>query len=461
MKKKYRSLIKNVGLFAIGSFGSKLVSFLMLPLYTAILSTSDYGTVDLVQSTAQLLIPILLLSIHDATLRFGMDPEYNKEDVLSTSIDVIIKGTFVFILGILIVSMTNIINISFEYWLFLFFTFILGALNNCFNLYLKAKDKASIIAISGIIGTFVTCFSNILCLVVLKLGINGYMISNVIGILIQLIIQFFFGKIYKDLHIRKYNNISKPMIKYSIPLMANSIAWWVNNAIDRYILTWISGVAINGIYAVAYKIPTILTTFQRIFYNAWSMSAIAEFDKDDKDGFIGNNYMLYSFVSIVVCSLIILLNIPITKVLYSKDFYAAWQCVPMLLVGTVFNGISQVEGSLYAATKKTKAVSFTTFIGALVNTICNFVFIYLIGAPGAALSTMLGYGITWILRTRGLRKFITMKVNWKIHITSIIILVCQTILATFNILIIVQILLFMIILVLYKDYYKKVLKIRK
>lgn len=78
LKSKYNSLVKNIGLFTIGSFGSKIVSFLMVPLYTAVLSTSDYGTVDLVSSTAQLLMPILILSIQDATLRFSMDSKYKK-----------------------------------------------------------------------------------------------------------------------------------------------------------------------------------------------------------------------------------------------------------------------------------------------------------------------------------------------------------------------------------------------
>ena len=295
MKKKYTSLFKNIGIFTIGSFGSKIITFLMLPLYTALLSTSDYGTVDLLQSTAQLLMPILILSIQDAMLRFGMDKDYKSKDVLSTTINVIAKGTIVFILGILFVSALGIVKMSLMYWIFLFFTFFFNSLNNCFNLYLKAKNKAKIIVTGGIICTLITCISNVLCLVTFKLGINGYMISNVVGFVFQLIYQFIWGKIYKDFHIKRYNNLSKPMIKYSAPLISNSIAWWVNNVSDRYILTWLTGVATNGVYAIACKIPAILTTFQNVFSNAWSISAISEFNKDDNDGFIGNNYIVYAF----------------------------------------------------------------------------------------------------------------------------------------------------------------------
>lgn len=468
MKKKYGTLLKNIGLFTIGSFGSKMISFLMLPLYTALLTTSDYGTVELLQSTAQLLMPILLLSIQDAMLRFGMDSKYKNEDVLSTSINIIIKGSILLIIGIVIIIVTDFIKMSVAYWFFLFLTFLIGALNNCLNIYLKVKNKATVIAIGGIICTIITCSSNVVLLLFVKAGILGYMISSIVGIAVQITYQIIFGRIYKDFHIMKYENLSKPMVKYSFPLIGNSIAWWINNASDRYILTWISGTAINGIYAVAYKIPSILTTFQNIFYNAWSISAISEFDKNDEDSFIGNNYTLYSFISMLICSIILLFNIQISKLLYTGEYFSAWKCVPFLLIAFLFNGIAQFEGSLFAATKKTKEVFYTTLIGAILNIIGNFIFIFKFGAVGAALSTMIGYGVTWILRTIFLQKFIKMNVNWKAHLLCIALIIIQGIVAVINSYYIVQITILAIILLFHYKYiyiileklFYKILKIK-
>ncbi len=450
MKKKYTLLLKNVGLFTIGSFGAKVISFLMIPLYTAVLSTSNYGTVDLLQSTSQLLIPIFLLSIQDATLRYCMDPNYEKSDVISTTFKVIIQGSLVLLVGLGILKNIGILNFSSAYLSFLFFSFVLGALNNCLNLYLKAKNEASIIVVSGMICAFTTCLSNVLFLVILKCGVIGYMGSNTIGLFLQAICQFFGGKVYKDLHYKKYKDLSKPMIKYSVPLIANSVAWWVNSASDRYILTWICGVAINGIYSVSYKIPTILTTFQSIFYNAWSISAIAEFDEKDEDGFIGNNYFFYSFISILSCAGLILINIPIAKLLYSGDFLIAWKSVPFLLVGTVFNGISQFEGSLFAAVRRTKTVSLTTILGAVLNTVCNLIFIFFWGAVGAAFATMIGYCLTWIMRTIFLQDFVHMKVDWMNHFLAIVLLVLEAVLATLNVLYVFQVFFVIMIIILHR-----------
>lgn len=457
MKNKYSSLIKNIGLFTIGSFGSKIVSFLMVPIYTAVLSSQDVGTVDLILSTISMITPVLLLSIQDATLRFGMDPEYNKGDVLSTTFNIIYKGTVILILGIVFVNFIGLLHLTPMYYFFFVFIFTVGAFNNCTSLYLKAKNKASVIAVSGILCTLFMCASNILFLVVFDLGIYGYMLSNAIGLGVQFLYQFFVGNAFRDLHFIKYRNLSKPMTKYSRPLIANSLAWWINNASDRYILTWICGVATNGIYSISYKVPTIVTTFQSIFYNAWSISAISEFDKDDKDGFLGHNYMLYSCISVIVCSAVLLFNIPIARILYSGEFFIAWRCVPFLLVSTVFNGISQFEGALFAAVKETKKVSVTTLLGAIVNTCLNFMLIQFWGAVGAAFATLFGYLTMWLMRTYFLQSFIKLKVNWLNHFITMFLIIIQSVLSTLNVFLVVQIIIFILIVIIYHEYWRMIL----
>ena len=85
---KYSTLSKNVLLFTISSFGSKIIQFLLVPLYTSVLSTGDYGTVDLMNTTSQLLIPVLTLNMQDAVLRFCLDKKYKKNDVMAVSLRV-------------------------------------------------------------------------------------------------------------------------------------------------------------------------------------------------------------------------------------------------------------------------------------------------------------------------------------------------------------------------------------
>lgn len=456
-KSKNGELAKNTLLFTINSFGSKIISFLLVPLYTSVLSTRDYGSIDIMTSTAQLLIPLLTLNIQDAVLRFSLDKTKSPQKVMSVGYAINVIATFFLAVVLLALKAANILNFDATYIYFLFAVFVTGALQNSLQMYAKAIDKVNLLVISGISSTAISCLSNVLLLLVFKLGIYGYFISYILGHLSAVIIMLFGGKLYKGVSCKLDHQLAKEMILFSAPLAINSISWWINSASDKYILTFFWGVALNGIYSVAYKIPSILSMFQSIFYNAWSVSAITEFDKTDSDGFIGNTYSMYSCISTVGCSGIILFNILLAKLLYAKDFFEAWHFVPFLLLGVTLNGIALFEGCLFTAAKKTREVSKTTIIGAIINTICNFALIPFWGANGAAIATMIGYFAVWIVRTISLQKIIKMKVSWRKHIIIIILLMIQMVLSEFAIIYTyaIQVILFILIIILQLESIKK------
>lgn len=457
-KNKYRDLSKNTILFTINSFGSKIISFLLVPLYTYVLSTSDYGTADLVTSTVSLLVPVLTLNVQDAVLRFSLDKKYNKKDVISIGVKHNLFGLCLLTISVLVFKKIGILSIVDSYIYFLVFSFVLNGLHNSFSMYLKTIDKVYVLVIGGIVNTLLACGLNILLLIVLKIGINGYLIANTAGIFGAVSIMFVGGEIYKDIHWKTDLKINKTMIAYAIPLVMNSVAWWINNASDKYILTFFCGVAANGIFSVAYKIPTILSTIQSVFYNSWSVSAITEFDENDSDGFMGNIYTFYSCISVLICSVIMILNYPLARILYAKDFFEAWQYVPLLLLGATFNGIALFEGCIFTAVKKTKEVFKTTLIGAIVNIIANVLLIWQIGSIGAAVATMLGYFAVWVMRTIHLQKIVRLRVKWKIQILLIILLVLQCIIALNRGFEWAQSICFIFIIVLQFDYIKKVIQ---
>ena len=459
MKNKYKDLTLNTLIFTISSFVSKFISFFLVPLYTAVLTTSEYGSVDLMTTTAQLLIPVLTLNVQDAVLRFTLDDNYNKEDIIKVSSRTIMISS---LLTIVILSLTKsfgIIDLDNNYLFFLFFSYLMGTINNSLNMYLRSTNKMKIIGICGVINTFIACVANIFLLLVAKLGVNGYMIANILGICIANIGMFLFGNVWKDLKRGKWNKtVAKAMFAYGIPLVANSIAWWINNASDRYILTFFCGTALNGVYSVAYKIPSILSMLQNTFYNAWSVSAITEYDKEDSDGFIGNVFMLYTVASIILCSGIMLFNMFIAKIAYSNDFFVAWKYVPLLLVGTLFNGLGLFIGCMFTAVKRTKDISSTTILGAIANTVLNFMLIPIIGAFGAAFATLVGYFVVFLIRLIRLRYIVKMKVKWTTIIFSLIFLGIQCSVATISNNSFLQIPLVICIIVMNKSIFIKIVE---
>ncbi|WP_147589582.1 lipopolysaccharide biosynthesis protein [Clostridium paraputrificum] len=457
MPNKYNKLSKNTFLFIVNSFGTKIISFVLVPLYTYTLSTQDFGTVDLIYSTIQLLIPILTLNIQDAVLRYALDETQDKKEVISVGIKINFYGVILLLILIIFSIKFRLLEIDNMYICYILISYIVGGFYNIFSMYLKATDNVKILVISGVLNTFIACLLNIILLLKLKLGVSGYLIANVAGMLIAITFMFYFGDIYKDFKIRTNKKLTIGMLSYSAPLVLNTVAWWINNASDKYIITMFCGFAVNGIYSIAYKIPTILSTLQSIFYSSWSISAITDFDENDSDGFILNIYLLYSCVSIVGCSIIMVCNKLLAELLYANEFYIAWQSVPFLLLGTTFNGIALFEGCLFTAVRNTKEVSRITVIGAIVNTVLNFLLIPFLGAVGASVATMLGYFTIWIIRTIRLQKIIVLRVNWKQQAILMTLLLLQTCLALFNDTEIVQLIILFLIIFVQRKYIKKII----
>ena len=460
-KRKYKELSRNTLLFTISNFGSKFISFLLVPLYTYTLSTKDYGVVDLINTTIQLLGPCLSVNIQDAILRFSMDDEYDKREVIGVGIKVIFVSSCFLGFILAVIGKLEVLNISYIYLIFILLNYSLGILFTCLSMYIKAINKVKIITIASILNAIFTSSLNIVFLLWLKKGVIGYLIANIIGIVIAVIYSVYKLNIFKEVSLKSKKGLFGNMVIYSLPLVFNSLAWWINNASDRYILTYYCGTAIDGIYAVSYKIPMILSTIQYIFYSAWSVSAIKEFEKNDTDGFIGNIFTIYSNISILICSFLLVFNIIIAKCLYAKDFFEAWKYVSPLLVGTVFNGIVLFEGCIFTAVKKTNIVTITTVLGAIINTVLNFLLIPIIGAEGAAVATMLGYLAIYVVRTCQLQSIIKLKVDWTRHIIIIALLILQMILASFTETYLLQIPIVIIIVVLQRRYFKYIFNIFK
>ena len=305
---------------------------------------------------------------------------------------------------------------------------------------------------SSIINSIIFLCSNIIFIVYLRWGLNGYLLATILGNGISLVYIVFSIKLYTYLQWSIPEYVFKDMITFSYPLIFSVIAWWVNNASDRYILTYFAGVSASGLFAVAFKIPNILSVFQNIFAQAWSISAIHDFNKTDEDGYIGRVYMLMSGAMSIICAFLILFNIPIASFLFQNDFFEAWKFVPPLLVAVVYNAMASFIGSIFTAVRDTTTLSWTTITGAAVNIICNFIFIYYWQAYGAAIATLIGFAVVLLMRLKALNKHICMKVIWKRELIVMALLLLQMSLAYYGLTTsMYQLIICVLILILYKN----------
>ena len=426
---RYIYLIKNIGLLTLSNFATKLLSFFLVPLYTNILTTTDYGTYDLFETTINMLIPILTLNIQEAVLRFSLEKEYNRSAIVSISIKSLLLSCGIVILGLITNGIFSFSPAGKEYAVFFFLMFLIRTLSGIVLAYIRGIDKIYELSISSVIASIVTIGCNIIFLAVFKWGLIGYFLANILGPFVQCFYLLIKSNMMKDMHLRaRYDHEREEMIRYSAPMMANSIAWWVNNSSDRYVVIFFCGLAENGIYSVASKIPSILNLVQTIFNQAWTLSAVKDFDPEDRNGFFSNTYKAYNCFLVVACSIIIVVDKILAKFLYAKDFYAAWRYVPWLTIAIVFGALSGYIGGFFSAVKDSKIYAQSTIVGAVINIILNLLFTPLIGALGAAIATTISYIIVWIIRYWHSKKFVRMQINLKRDIVTYSLLIVQAIL---------------------------------
>lgn len=426
---RYKYLLKNVGLLTLSNFATKLLSFFLVPLYTNILLAEEYGIYDLFNTTIGVLLPILTLNIQEAVLRFALDNNLSKKSIVSIGSRYFIISNIIIISGLVLNCVLDISVIVKEYTLFFFLMYFVQSLSGIVMAYSRGIDRIADLSVSSVICSAIIILCNVLFLVYFEWGIVGYFLANIVGPLIQCIYLLLRAQVFRDVRLtRKYDAETKEMLNYSRPMIANSIAWWVNNAADKYIITWILGLAENGIYSVAAKIPSILNVFATIFSQAWTLSAVKDFDSKDKNGFFANTYSAYNCLLTLVCSAIIVGDKILAYLLYAKDFYVAWKYVPWLTIAIVFSSLSGYIGGFFTAVKNSKIFAQSSALSAGINIVLNLIFTPFIGAMGAAIATAICYFVMWFVRYFHSKRIIELKIRLKRDAFSYILLVIQAVL---------------------------------
>ena len=406
----YKKLGKNILSLTIGNFASKLLSFLFVPFYTAVLSTSEYGTADLVSTTVTLLFPFFSLIICESMMRFALDNVEKKEKVYQIGMFVWLAGTVVFLC---LSPLLQVVDALKEHWLLVILYYISYSLNQNISYYTRGDERIVLYTFSGIIATAMTIILNLVFLLWFKIGIKGYLLSSIIASFISSAIMIIGGGYYKyKLYIKSIDkDLFKHMLCYSVPMIPNSASWWISNSSDKYILIAFAGVSVNGIYSVAYKIPTIITIITGIFATAWRISAVERFGSEESRRFYSDVYGMYVTLTICIASVLMVINKPLSSFLYSKDFYQAWRFVPVLLIAAVIHAYCDFFGTIYTSAMKTKMLFYSTVVGALTNIILNLVLIPHFSALGAAIATMLSYLAVWLVRM--IHSSCIMKLNYR------------------------------------------------
>ena len=418
-----KELLKNTAIITIGNIATKLISFFLLPLYTALLTTKEYGVVELLNTLVSLCVPIFTLQLDQAIFRYLIDNR-GKEDNIKKGISTALK--FVIIASILFLAIFFVFSplVNNEYKYFLATNVIASIFSSMFLQISRGLGDNKVYAEGSFITAAIAVILNVVFIAGFKWGANGMLSANLIGNIICSIYIFFRKKIYKYIEFKDFSkDLLKKLLKYALPLIPNAIAWWIFNSSDRIIVSAFLGLDSTGILSASYKFSNAYIMVYNIFNMTWTESAALHINDDDNTEYFNKviNTVFNLFASI--CVVLIAFMPIIFKIMINEKFGESYNQIPILLLSTLFNVLVGLLSVIYIAKKDTKAVAETSFVAAFINAVVNLALIKFIGLYAASVSTLVAYAVLGINRYFDVRKkYMKISLNFKDTILTTIML---------------------------------------
>lgn len=407
MNNRNRELVKNTIILSIGQLVPKFLALIVLPILTSYLSTSEYGTYDLVISFAGLIIPIITIQIQQAVFRYllaSFDVKektgYVSDALLYVSISSVVLLPFVY-------AILKLLEISNLYAVLICILYVSEAAYVLFGQIIRGLGYNLKYSYSVIIYSIVNLIFTFLLIVIFHMGLYGVIVSITIAYICSDIYMILASGMIGYINIQMIDiHKLKELVLFSLPIVPSSIALWVVNLSDRLVILHFLGSSANGIYAVSNKIPTIYNTAYSIFNLSWTETASKVSDDGNPSEYYSNLFhTLYEFL-IGAMLLVIACTRIVFKILVKGDFTSAIYQVPILYFGVFFNSLVNFYSGIYIALKKTKQVGASSALGAIINIVINVLCINKIGLYAASLSTVISFFIIAIYRACDINKTI-------------------------------------------------------
>ena len=418
-----KNLVKNTIIITIGKVCTQLITFFLLPIYTALLSTEEYGTVDLLNTLVSLCLPIVTFQIEQALFRRLIDNRDNESEIkntISTTIFTIILQSLIYLILFCIIA--PFIHNDYKYFLA---TNVIACIFSSIMLQIaRGLGDNKKYAIGSFITALITVLLNILFIVVFKWGAYGMLSATLIGNIICSLYIFGAKKIYKYISIKSYSkSILKKLWKYSLPLIPNAISWWIFNSSDRIIVSSFLGIAQNGILSASYKFSSVYITIYNIFNMTWTESASLHINDKDSSEFFSRIINTVFKLFTAICFAIIACMPFIFPIMINEKFGESYYQIPILMLSSLFNVVVGLISVIYIAKKDTKAVAKTSIMSAVINLVVNLGLINFIGLYAASISTLAAYLIMSVYRLHDVKKYITIKLEKKFILSAAIMVV--------------------------------------
>lgn len=429
---KQKSNIVKAGIgYTIGNYLIKGLAFLTVPIFSRLLSTTDYGIYNTFVAMEGIMYVIIGMAMHSnyksARYKYGMigeervEPGNDFNTYVSNTMIVVIFST-IFWLFIFYFSsnfLENLLGLNRITLLLLILYSSSGAIIPCFNAYVALKYKyKSYLLVAGL-----NAVGNILLSIILMLTVfndKRYM-GRIIGSIVPTILISICIVVYFFKKARPQN--CKPMIlwgiKYSLPIIPNGIGQVILSQFDRIMINKISGPSYSGIYSFAYNIFGLVNVTSLSLDNVWSPWLFEKMHSKNYSN-IRKQANIYMLLMLLFSCFILLVSPELVHILGDKSYWDATYCVIPLIAGGFFLFMSSLPISVEYYYEKTKLIAIGTIFAAGINILLNYYYINKYGYIAASYTTLFTYFLYYVFHL-----YISYRIHRKLLFSNKIIIMCS------------------------------------
>ena len=416
--------MRDIGVYAIGNIGSKLITFLMVPLYTYFVhDTGDFGYYDVCLTVCLLLLPFFTLQLRDGAFRFLLDcdDETQRRRIVSFVARTMASSLVITLLVATVLALfTDIQHLGYAVGLL-----IAMSLQEVYSQVFRGLGNNRAFVMVGILSALGIGVFSVIFVAYLHWGIRGIFLANIIARLLALLLVE--AKVRLITRHTSWNirigKVGRDIIRYTLPLLPGSLCWWLTGSSDRLFVTHFLGLDVNGVYAVAIRFTGIINTLAIIFYQAWQETAILQYHSPDRDRFFSRMFNSYIFLlGIILVGYVFLLKVNYGW-LVAPQYHQSLNYIYPLGLSAVLFALSAFFDMGYQCAKDTSRTLPAIVLSAVINVILNFMLIKPLGVYGVILTQVITYTVLFTYRWHDMRRYFVLKSSRRSLVPVIVMLV--------------------------------------
>lgn len=412
MFKTIRKAAQDSLIYGLGEVTTRLVAFLLIPLYTRFLTPEDYGVIGVVLVLLPLLASAVNMGIISAFYRFyfiSYDAQ-DEEVVISTAFffNVLSSACFLSLFVLLAPNVSLLFTGDASYSLYFQMGMVSLFFSNlkAFGLAILRVQRRTWFYVVSVVSSFIlNLILNIYLVAILRLGVMGIILGQLVS-QISVTIVMVPLVIIKEVNLCWSFRVLKGMLSFGIPLIPINLAAWVIRSAPVPLLARLSSLTESGLYSMGYKFGSIISLLiVAPFQLGWGPIAYSIAENQDARPTYARVLTYFSFVAIFLSLGVSVLARDVLRLIATPEFYAAYEPVFLLAIGFVFYGVVVNFSFIINIIKKTYFSSALWTIAAITNLGLSYLLIPMMGKIGAAIASVLAYLIIVILGYIVVQKF--------------------------------------------------------